>query len=116
MIKKGATDEAILARFNQDSIQKVSIERKKFLKDENMNLSGIAWKPGVSDLIPLADNENAIVVVHKVVAPEPKLLSEVRGAMTADYQNYLEKEWITELRNKYPVTVNREVFNSILTK
>jgi peptidyl-prolyl cis-trans isomerase SurA len=113
LLKKGATDEQILAKYNHDSIQKVTIERKKFLKGENMNLEGIEWKPGISNMIPLADNENAIVVVHAVVPPEPKLLSEVRGAMTADYQNYLEKEWISELRAKYPVIVNREVFNTI---
>jgi len=116
MLKKGATDEQILAKFNHDTIQKVTIERKKFIKGENMNLAGIEWKPGTSELIPLADNENAIVVVHQVVSPEPKLLNEVRGAMTADYQNYLEKEWISELRAKYPVIVNRDVFNTILTQ
>ena len=81
-----------------------------------MNLAGIEWKPGTSELIPLADNENAIVVVHQVVSPEPKLLNEVRGAMTADYQNFLEKEWISELRAKYPVIVNRDVLNTILTQ
>jgi peptidyl-prolyl cis-trans isomerase SurA len=115
-LKKGATDEQILAKFNHDTIQKVTIERKKFLKGENMNLQNIEWKPGISDVIPLADNESAIVVVHAVAPPEPKLLNEVRGAMTADYQNYLEKEWINELRAKYPVVVNREVFNTILTQ
>lgn len=116
MLKKGASDGQILAKFNHDTIQKVTIERKKYMKGENMNLAGIEWKPGTSELIPLADNENAIVVVHQVVSPEPKLLNEVRGAMTADYQNYLEKEWISELRAKYPVTINREVFNTILTQ
>jgi peptidyl-prolyl cis-trans isomerase SurA len=116
MIKKGATDEQILSRFNHDSIQKVTIEHKKFVKGENMTVEGVEWKQGVSAPIPLADNEKAIIVVHSVVAPEPKLLSEVRGAMTSDYQNYLEKEWISELRAKYPVTVNREVFNTLLTQ
>jgi peptidyl-prolyl cis-trans isomerase SurA len=114
LLKKGATDEQILAKYNHDSIQKVTIERKKFLKGENMNLQGIEWKPGISELIPLADNENAIVIVHAVVPPEPKLLNEVRGAMTADYQNYLEQQWINELRAKYPVIINHEVFNTIL--
>jgi peptidyl-prolyl cis-trans isomerase SurA len=114
LLKKGATDEQILAKFNHDTIQKVTIERKKFVKGENMTLEGIAWAPGTSNLIPLADNENAIVVVHSVVAPEPKLFNEVRGAMTAEYQNYLEKAWISELRAKYPVEVNRDIFNSVL--
>jgi len=30
------------------------------------------------------------------------------GIITADYQNYLEKEWIRDLRVKYQVVVNRE--------
>jgi len=116
LVKKETADEQILAKFNHDSIQKVTIDHKKFLKGDNAILDGIEWKPGTSELIPLADTANVLVVVHKVVAPEPKLLDEIRGAMTADYQNYLEAEWIRELRAKYPVIVNREVFNSILTQ
>lgn len=116
LLKKGATDEQILARFNQDSIQKVTVEHKKFAKGDNVNIDALEWKPGITDLIPMADTTNAIIVMHSVVAPEPKLLNEIRGAMTADYQNFLEKEWISELRQKYPVIVNREVFNSILTQ
>ena len=71
-LKKGATDEQVLAKFNNDSIQKVTIEHKKFLKGENTILDGIEWKPGTSDLIPLADTKNVVVIVHQVVAPEPK--------------------------------------------
>ncbi len=116
LLKKGVDDDQILAKFNHDSVQAVAIEHSKFLKGENKIIDGIEWKPGTSDLIPLADTANVLVVVHKVVAPEPKLLDEIRGAMTADYQNYLEAAWISELRAKYPVIVNREVFNSILTQ
>jgi hypothetical protein len=32
---------------------------------------------------------------------------------TADYQNYLEKEWLTYLKNKYVVKVNNEVLSTI---
>lgn len=115
LLKKGVTDEVVLAKFNLDSIQKVAVEHKKFPKGENKNIDALEWKPGITDLIPMADTSNAIIVIHQVVAPEPKLLNEIRGAMTADYQNFLEKEWIRELRAKYPVVINREVFNSILT-
>jgi len=116
MLKKGPTDEQILAKFNHDSIQKVTIEHKKFAKGDNALIDGMAWNPGISKLIPQGDTANFIVVAHKVVAPEPKLLSEIRGTITAEYQNYLEKAWISELRAKYPVTVYREVFNSIKTQ
>ena len=116
LLKKGASDEQILGKFNHDSIQKVTIDHKKFVKGDNSLVDGNEWKPGTSKLIPLGDTSNAIIVVHKVVAPEPKLLSEIRGTITAEYQNYLEKAWISELRAKYPVIVNREVFNTILTQ
>ncbi len=116
LLKKGASDEQILAKFNHDSIQKVTILHSKFAKGDNALIDGVEWKPGISKLISQGDTANAIVVVHKVVAPEPKLLSEIRGTITAEYQNYLEKAWIAELRAKYPVIVNREVFNTIITQ
>jgi peptidyl-prolyl cis-trans isomerase SurA len=43
----------------------------------------------------------------------PEVYTDVRGAITADYQNYLEKVWIETLRNKYPVEINQEVLNSL---
>jgi peptidyl-prolyl cis-trans isomerase SurA len=51
--------------------------------------------------------------VKRIVPPEPKPLNEVRGLVTAAYQDQLEKDWIKELRAKYPVTVNKDVLYSI---
>jgi peptidyl-prolyl cis-trans isomerase SurA len=47
------------------------------------------------------------------VGPAPKTLEEARGLYVSDYQNYLEEKWLGELRNKYPVKVNKKVLNSI---
>jgi peptidyl-prolyl cis-trans isomerase SurA len=114
MLNKGTSEGEILAKFNNDSIMKIKIEHKKFVKGENMALEGIEWKPGISELKTLADNEQQLIQVHKVVPPEPKLLNEARGLITSDYQNFLEKEWLAELRAKYPVKVNHEVFQTLL--
>lgn len=35
--------------------------------------------------------------------------TENRGAIIAEYQNYLEREWVRQLRNKFNVYVNREL-------
>ena len=48
-----------------------------------------------------------------MLLPEQKSLIEAKGIVTADYQNYLEKEWLKTLRTKYPYQVNQEVYNSI---
>lgn len=38
---------------------------------------------------------------------------ENRGAVIAEYQNYLEKNWLVELREKYEVFINRELLQAI---
>ena len=43
-------------------------------------------------------------------------LSEVRGKVTNDYQQYLEHQWIDELKKKYPVEINRENWNKLREK
>ncbi len=40
-------------------------------------------------------------------------LREVRGLVIADYQNYLEEQWIEVLRNKYSVYVDEELLKTI---
>jgi peptidyl-prolyl cis-trans isomerase SurA len=38
---------------------------------------------------------------------------DVRGQVTNDYQDQLEKQWIATLREKYPVVINEEVLDSL---
>lgn len=113
LVKKGLSDEQILSRLNHDSTIVVAIEHKKFVKGDKSLIDGIAWQKGVTADMATDSTHTGFVVVHAVVAPEPKLLNEAKGLITADYQNDLEKEWIAVLRAKYPVSVNREVLGSI---
>ena len=46
----------------------------------------------------------------------PDLLDECRGQAIAAYQDHLEKEWIMELRRKYPHDINREALYSLVRK
>ena len=46
----------------------------------------------------------------------PKELSETKGMVTSDYQQFLEKEWIKELSNKHKVKVYYDVLYSLETK
>lgn len=40
-------------------------------------------------------------------------MSDVRGLVTSDYQEALEKEWVAELRKKYNVVINRDVLATV---
>ena len=43
----------------------------------------------------------------------PEDYTDVRGIITADYQDYLEKEWIKSLRQKYTFTVDEKVLKTV---
>lgn len=112
LVNKGLSDEDILNQFGQDSLNVLTITSKKFSEGDNDIIDKIKWKKGVTDNMT-QNGKTVFVAVHGKIAPEPKSFNESKGLITAAYQDYLEKEWIQQLRGKYPVAINEEVLNSI---
>jgi peptidyl-prolyl cis-trans isomerase SurA len=48
------------------------------------------------------------VEVKRLVAPGVKSFEEARSNVISDYQDYLEKVWLSELRKKFPVKMNNK--------
>lgn len=111
-ILRGVTDNELLGMVNNDSTTVLTIDRRKFLKGDNALIDELDWKPGMATET-VTNDKVTMIMVHEVLKPEIKKLNEARGLITADYQNYLEQEWIKELRAKYPFEVNREVLSAI---
>ncbi len=44
---------------------------------------------------------------------QPEEVSDVRGTVSADWQQALEKEWVKTLREKYPVHINKKALKKI---
>ncbi len=53
-------------------------------------------------------------VVKQYDAGLQRNFDEAKGLVINDYQNILEERWIADLKKKYPVKVNEEVFRSLL--
>ena len=111
-VKSGLSDTDLLKEVNGDTLKILTIESAKFSKKDNKLIDSIAWNPGFTNDI-ISKGTVTFVYVRKLVKPMVKELNEARGLITADYQNYLEKEWIAALRAKYPVAVNREILLKI---
>lgn len=90
----------------------IDIEDNKFEKGDNELVSTMAWEQYNNEIFH-EDGKIKLIVINAVLEPEPKLLSEARGLITADYQTYLDNEWIKELRNKYTIVVNNKVLKKI---
>ena len=112
LVKSGMSDEDILSEINQDSLNIVNVKRKKFQKEDNDLIDSIKWKKGVTDNLD-KNGKTVFVVVHDKLRAQPKSFNEARGLITAGYQEYLETEWIKELRAKYPVEIHEEVLSSL---
>ena len=110
-LKKGSSKEDILTLANQEG-SIVEIEEGKFLKEESPLAGQIEWINGFSKNVNI-DNQVVFAYVNEVLAPMPKTLKEAKGLVTADYQNYLEKEWIEVLRKKYDYHINKDVLDTL---
>lgn len=85
---------------------KVRVEKGRFEKAERPVFAKIPWSEGIHK----AENNNTFYVVKAVrfVPPGQKTFEEARAAVISDYQNELEKRWLTELKKRYPVKVNKK--------
>jgi len=103
-------DKYLRTRLN-DSIQYVKIEKGLYVQGENKVVDNQIFK--TKDVYTPAAEYPYVFVVGKMLKNTPEDYTDVRGLVTADYQEYLEKEWIQSLRGKYPYTVNQEVLKTV---
>jgi peptidyl-prolyl cis-trans isomerase SurA len=90
----------------------LKIDKGIYTKEDREVLSKIKLVDGLSEDVTM-NNQTVFVRVGKRIPPAPKTLQEAKGPVTSDYQNYLEKQWLDELKAKYPVVVNKDVLYSI---
>jgi len=116
--KNKSNDEIIEAlakkfKIKENTIQYFDYKWNKFEKGDNKIIDNTNWNLGVSN--PIEDGKRkCIVIVHKLLSPSIKTLEEAKGIVTSDYQEYLEEEWIKNLRATYTYKVYNDVFNSII--
>jgi len=62
----------------------------------------------------IKENNNFFVVkIDEFVPESQKTILEAKGQLISDYQNELESRWILELKSKFHVDLNEEVFQKV---
>lgn len=85
-----------------------------FQKEDRPVLSKIDWRPG---LYSVENNRMYYLVqVNEMVPPGSMSFEEARASVISDYQDSLEKEWLVQLRKKYPVNVNEKAKKYVVEK
>ena len=105
--------QQLIKKFNKKSesvrVQSEIIDREELDPDLEWMKNSVAqpFKPEGRDV-------TMIKKVSEIIAPKRKTLDEARGYVIADYQDFLEKEWVASLKDMYEVKVNEEVLSSII--
>ena len=90
---------------------------RRYERNDHPVIKRIPWVTGIQEAE--LDGTYYLVDVHKLIAPGIKDFSEVKAQVISDYQEDLEKRWVTGLRQKYQVKTNgkaRKFVVSELTK
>lgn len=112
LMKKGNLDiTKVASEMNEESKLSVKFKTGKFELSKyaflNKNLKVKLNKPYE------IDGKFYVVRVKEKIGAGPKELNEAKGAVTSDYQNYLEDQWLQELKEKHKVVINKEALYSI---
>lgn len=105
-------DSYIAKRINiADTVTYVKCTRGLWAEGQNKAIDKYGFKLKEAEFTP-SEEFPVVVAIGKIIKAPEEYLDE-RGKVTSDYQDQLEKEWVTKLREKYPVVVEQEVFEEL---
>lgn len=103
--------EALRTTFNGDSIIRIRVEKGIFKKGDNALIDSLVFKKDTT--VTHLKDYPIDAVYGKLLKKGPEDYTDVRGLVVADYQEQLEKEWVADLRRKYPVEIDEEVVKTV---
>jgi peptidyl-prolyl cis-trans isomerase SurA len=96
---------------------KVSADSGRFELKQIPNAVNTELKEGMitTPLVNKSDNTASFAYIRKIYTqPAPRSFEEAKGLVINDYQAELEREWINDLKKKYPVTVNQNTLAELM--
>ncbi len=103
-------DEA-LATLKKEYKGEASIDRVLVQRGQNPMVDALMF--GVGEATSPNANFSTCLMIDGRVIDAPEEVSDVRGLVTGDYQEELEQVWISDLRSRYPVEINRKVLKKV---
>ena len=110
-LKFEAWNEALRTTFNGDSIIRIRVEKGLFKKGDNALIDRECFK--VADAKVDSVKGYPIDAVYGKMLKKPEDYTDVRGQVTADLQDEMERFWVADLRKKYPFTINENVLKTV---
>ena len=111
-LKKGKSLEYIREQLNKDG--KVNIMSKSGMYEEDYDV--LSQFENLSKGVTSIVSKDQYFFVVNITDEKPagaKELSECKGKAISDYQQYLENNWVDELKSEFSIQVNQDVFAKV---
>lgn len=111
---KGKTADYIKEKLNTNG--KITITTKSGEFEENYEvIPELHIKEKGVTQVAQKGNYYFVGSVHEVLPSQPKTMEECQGKLVSDYQQYLEKNWVSNLKREFDVKIDNTVFEKVKT-
>jgi peptidyl-prolyl cis-trans isomerase SurA len=112
MLKKGKSASEIKEALN--SGKEIEVIDKEGLFEEGSTLlpKNVSDKKGLTAIVK-EGNYYFISRVKDIIPAGQKTFEECEGKVINDYQQYLEENWVSDLKKEFTIKVNTEVFEQV---
>lgn len=112
MLKKGKSVQEIKDKLNTKDVINIMFTQS-VLEEGDANIpAGTKLETGLSD-VTQKGQYYYVTKVNKVIPATVKTFDECKGKMVNDYQQYLEQNWVSELRKEFNVKIDSAVFERL---
>ncbi|MGB4293031.1 MAG: peptidylprolyl isomerase [Bacteroidales bacterium] len=110
-VKKPDCEKRLQAMFNAGSDTIIKVYKGVFPEGDSLLPENLKWEEGLHETE--IKGFPSVIVITKINPASPLPLNEVIGEISSEYQNFLESEWIKQLKEKYPVRINRTILEQV---
>jgi peptidyl-prolyl cis-trans isomerase SurA len=116
LLKKNNLQQEVLNSLTENSKLDLAIDSGLYTAAE-LDLSSLSdmEEPGKTD-IEVQNGRYMQGFVLNIEAPRAKTFKEAKGRVISDYQEFLEAQWLEDLKLKYPVIVNQTILDKVVSE
>ena len=105
--------DALRKTFNPDSIIRIRVEQGIFKVGDSRLVDHKIFRTALDQPVEVNPDYPIDAVYGKKLKKYPEDYTDVRPQVVADYQEYMEKEWVATLRQRYPVKIYGDVLKTV---
>ena len=112
MLKKNATSQEIKDKLNTKEIVNVMTSENTYEEGADALPANTNMEVGISEITKKGDYY-FVTKINSILPAGNKTFEECKGKIINDYQQYLEQNWVNELKKEFTVKVNQDVFERV---